>query len=34
LRYNADSHIVLNNGLGKHIDILTPDQLITFAKVS
>lgn len=26
--------VVLNNGLGKHIDLLTPEQLITFAKVS
>jgi hypothetical protein len=24
---------VLNNGLGKHLDTLTPENMITFAKV-
>jgi hypothetical protein len=30
---NADNNLVLNNGLGRHIDTLTPHQLLTFAKV-
>jgi hypothetical protein len=25
---------VLNNGLGKHLDTLTPENMVTFAKVS
>jgi len=29
----TDNEAVLNNGLGKHIDLLKPEQLITFAKV-
>ena len=31
--FTTDTEAVLNNGLGKHIDLLTPEQLITFAKV-
>lgn len=32
-KLNADTEAVLNNGLGKHIDLLTAEQLLTFAKV-
>ena len=31
--FKTDPEAVLNNGLGKHIDLLKPEQLITFAKV-